>query len=883
MVVVAVCKFSMASPCAAASEVLLETGSDIPGFGRVGEGGFRILDADQIGRALILGQLSDGRYGFFWVDDSGATPIWLGDESNAILFTSARTSPGGRVVGVTTFDRERRQAIYEIDASGLRLVVSSGSRDPDGSVLCEFFAASINDAGDVALAAEVAAPNQECSDGQRLSMVYLVEDGILRRVDQGSLVGLASDGTVIYGRDLGLGESGAVFAAGREGTVRIVMEGEAGPSGAPLRFISQLASSEKNVTFRASENGISGLYRTDGKEIILVTSFNAPAPGGGTWRFLSGVNSTGPVLNRNGALAVVAGWAEPDDVSVLGVILHTPDGDAVVVLEDGADPLFGRQRIAPTGNAFVNDDGEVMFVAQSYQDSGEITALIRWKAGEMRDLLRTGSEGPDDSIFAGDGLAGGLGWKPCVAPDGSVATAVKGVDGRNAIVCVDSTGVHVLARTGDPEPSGRVFHRLSGDCSFTDDGAVIFSASTLPAVGAALEGAIYRADSSGIIRVMGTGDQTNEGAFLRFDSGARFSANASGDVLAYTHSSDGSHYFLRSSAGLERVADPLGRIGNDRVTTRDGLRLTGSGGLISLASIDNSGSLSANALAEWENGDARILVRSTDVAEDGRPYGDLMSLVVHGDDFVFAARPRYERYPTRLFLYSREDPSPRLLFPPVGTKDGSRLGLEPIALNSRGQVLFEIPDGTFLIERGGPAELIRGGGGYSPMALSEDGGVYGLDFPFPNPGGLRVSLERDGGGELGDSCPRVPTPAAPPTATKTPTPTATPNIIRTCSGDCDGNGEVDVGDLVRVLKIALGQSDLSSCSSADRDSDQRVSVAEAVSAVNHAIRGCGTGKEVVAREKRWQLRKPLRTQDNRCQGGADSRLRLAISHLESYP
>jgi len=33
----------------------------------------------------------------------------------------------------------------------------------------------------------------------------------------------------------------------------------------------------------------------------------------------------------------------------------------------------------------------------------------------------------------------------------------------------------------------------------------------------------------------------------------------------------------------------------------------------------------------------------------------------------------------------------------------------------------------------------------------------------------------------------------------------------------------------------------------------------------------------------WHLRKPPRTQENRRQSGVDSRLRPAISHLESYP
>ena len=89
------------------------------------------------------------------------------------------------------------------------------------------------------------------------------------------------------------------------------------------------------------------------------------------------------------------------------------------------------------------------------------------------------------------------------------------------------------------------------------------------------------------------------------------------------------------------------------------------------------------------------------------------------------------------------------------------------------------------------------------------------------------------------------TPGASPTATPlpttvspsaTPTPTATPPTG--CVGDCNGDGEVRVDELVTLVNIALDLQTLDACPTADRNGDGRVTIDEVLLAVTHALNRC---------------------------------------------
>lgn len=84
------------------------------------------------------------------------------------------------------------------------------------------------------------------------------------------------------------------------------------------------------------------------------------------------------------------------------------------------------------------------------------------------------------------------------------------------------------------------------------------------------------------------------------------------------------------------------------------------------------------------------------------------------------------------------------------------------------------------------------------------------------------------------------TPPAPPTETFTMTPTvsATPTEPPVCPGDCNANAHVTVDELLTAVNIALGNTTVSDCSSADVSHDFKITIDEILVAVNNALDGC---------------------------------------------
>jgi cysteine-rich repeat protein len=57
-------------------------------------------------------------------------------------------------------------------------------------------------------------------------------------------------------------------------------------------------------------------------------------------------------------------------------------------------------------------------------------------------------------------------------------------------------------------------------------------------------------------------------------------------------------------------------------------------------------------------------------------------------------------------------------------------------------------------------------------------------------------------------------------------------------GDCDASGAVEIGELLRAVAIALGNTGIDECAVADVDGDGRLAIAELVRAVQAALVGC---------------------------------------------
>jgi hypothetical protein len=59
-----------------------------------------------------------------------------------------------------------------------------------------------------------------------------------------------------------------------------------------------------------------------------------------------------------------------------------------------------------------------------------------------------------------------------------------------------------------------------------------------------------------------------------------------------------------------------------------------------------------------------------------------------------------------------------------------------------------------------------------------------------------------------------------------------------CPGDCNGDGTVDIGELIRGVTVALGGAPASVCTALDTNGSGSVSISELIAAVNVALTGC---------------------------------------------
>lgn len=63
-------------------------------------------------------------------------------------------------------------------------------------------------------------------------------------------------------------------------------------------------------------------------------------------------------------------------------------------------------------------------------------------------------------------------------------------------------------------------------------------------------------------------------------------------------------------------------------------------------------------------------------------------------------------------------------------------------------------------------------------------------------------------------------------------------VAQACAGDCDGDRQVTIDELILAVDIALGSSALDRCGSADRERDGTVTVDDLVAMVRGALAGC---------------------------------------------
>ena len=73
----------------------------------------------------------------------------------------------------------------------------------------------------------------------------------------------------------------------------------------------------------------------------------------------------------------------------------------------------------------------------------------------------------------------------------------------------------------------------------------------------------------------------------------------------------------------------------------------------------------------------------------------------------------------------------------------------------------------------------------------------------------------------------------------TDTPTATPTLAPVpCVGDCQGDGEVTIDDMILGILIAQGIEPVSACPAFDPDGSGEVTIADLVQGVDNLLFGC---------------------------------------------
>ncbi|MGH7787173.1 MAG: hypothetical protein ACRERC_09935 [Candidatus Binatia bacterium] len=91
------------------------------------------------------------------------------------------------------------------------------------------------------------------------------------------------------------------------------------------------------------------------------------------------------------------------------------------------------------------------------------------------------------------------------------------------------------------------------------------------------------------------------------------------------------------------------------------------------------------------------------------------------------------------------------------------------------------------------------------------------------------------------------TPTGEPTTVGTPSPASTtpprPTVSATqtpvaCVGDCDGDGQARIDELIRGVNIALGTTPSAACPAIDRNADGEIGILDLTDAVINALHGC---------------------------------------------
>ncbi|HSQ00415.1 MAG TPA: hypothetical protein VL049_24610, partial [Candidatus Dormibacteraeota bacterium] len=490
-------------------------GDVVPGFGRIGEFGFKAYGLDDQGRLLIQ---RDGTAGpLFWASDAGLVPAVAPDAARAT--GPVDVSPTGALafVGVAGND----SAVFSVVGGVLRRVVTLGERDAADRIICDVWNPHITDAGVVAFQATVSPPGRTCYPYQDPDAPPNADwfPGAALYLDDGGLRGLAPSGDILAVTD----DARIVLASGElvgvDGSGPALPSVITGSTGLPITVDTILAANRRGtVLFTGREDQTPALYRGDARGVVRLFARGEVAPWGQVYW-------DGDVSAHSSRAINDAG-----DVLLMGYRLFT----AYYPADQPPRRLPGYA----FGGGWLNDRGEAAVVNMT--SSSYALEAVRWRGDDATRLFASGDPFPDGTF----GFLGGLDAR-CIGPDGSVAVAAHAAPDGNGLLCGDADGFRPSLRVGDGTPVGRRFYAFDA-CIIPRPGTIVVRARRLIPTDEPSEviryyrseAGLYRVTATGVEPLVGPGDPVDDGSvvheLLLLNGGYRgpqFRASPAGDIL----------------------------------------------------------------------------------------------------------------------------------------------------------------------------------------------------------------------------------------------------------------------------------------------------------------------------------------------------------------
>lgn len=730
------------------SRELISTGDVLPGFGRVGEESFFIQGIDDSGQVLFGSHLSDGRVGLFLATGERVSPLWTSsDDSPRLQVGAARISPNGRVLAFASDDETStpfRSSLYEVASDRLTLLLDEAATTAEGDRVCGLYDMALNEHDEVVLHAR-ATSGAPCDEGPSFQAIYRLDAGLLHRIGErhdffGSfrLAGVSGDGSVVVDRHTDIVE----LDGDTEHT--LVAAGDPDPSGAPFEYFDEVRlGAAGRIVFVATAAGKRGVYRRDGEGIQRIVATGDTTPTGELIDVIAGAQ-----IDGDGAVVVAVYLRYAPGAPRTAVIRYLADGSGATVLPDAMEPV-------------VNRAGEIAL----QRLLGDRIEVARWTtADQPLPIVDTETMAPGGGHYLYRGVAP-LSFFPtftstavCLDASGRAAILTNTVS-EQGLVCMDSAGAHVVART-DHAASDALL--ALWECEFAADDLIVTAVALRDE-----SPALYRVTGGAPQRLLAAGDRIAGGGTVDYLTGMYSGQDFSGYVAANQRGS------LLASAAVDGQPALLLRRAGGRWK-----RLAGSGNPLPAGFILEAGLTDddravaiiytdvAGASGEEDTSvviaddeQAHPVAREDDAQVPGGPYLHFSELRVRGSRAVFLAYGAR----TRVLVYDANTEALALLPLPADDLSGD---VDLLGLTAGGELLYEIDDGPSrrlrkLIDLDGTVQLLAQGGPADPLPIAVGDAGHVLLGTYQSPhGALRQTISL-AGPEASAACPGVTTAPTP--------------------------------------------------------------------------------------------------------------------------